>query len=877
MVNIGVRWKIFAFFLLTMTGLTLLPMKSNESLAQGALPSWRIDNVTVTESDTGGTLATFVIVLSRPSTSIVSINWATSNGTAKGPFDYTPAAGKVILAPGETSQTVTVPIAGDLIDENVEQFYVFLSLPVNSVIGLGRAVATITDNDPSPQISVENLRTPEGNNRPSVAVFRVRLSAPSGKVVKVTYATKDTSGTNSARAGEDYEAVAPTQIAFNVGSTAALARVVVNGDFLHEADENFLVTLSNPLEGTLSTTPAARQAIGTILNDDSAPALSVSDVLVNEIGATGAAQQASFTISLSAPSGQNVSVKWGTVDGSAKAPADYNAGSGTISFAPGETKRSILVPVQSDTSAEASESFYVLLTEPQEASIGRARGTATILDGNKVICPPLTRIRFFPRSGYASRLFRGRFYGSNAGPHSQLQFITSVSSVPVEGQWNEIILPQPAIYRFLKFEAPNNSFGGLAEIEFLWNNIRIDGTPLGSPAPLNSTNTFAKAFDGDVKTFFEGEQPNEQWVALDLGAAVQAKAPKFNPAAGTYNAPQIITITSATPEAKIRISRGGETIFLNTGGDPTRDSGEEVNGPLILSQSQILSAIAYTENLAASPAVTSAYRIENTNFNGMRTFHIGNSLTFGMDRWLQPLSASAGKNLDYHRFTHSGAATEYLWTHPGDGYGDTHYAEALSVFAPFNHIFTQPFAGMDKSLDNEAEYSQKFYDLARQNSPNMQAWLYAQWPGKPFSDNRSQGKGSAAPLNLTPAATWEQGVTNHLKFIEAVRAKVNQSYSGKPVLIVPTGSALVNLKTEIDAGRVPGLTNFWADISADGLHLNYKGNYMVALVFYACLFKESPEGKVGLLDSGLTAQQAAIFQRIAWQTASQYPLSGIQP
>ncbi len=144
------------------------------------------------------------------------------------------------------------------------------------------------------------------------------------------------------------------------------------------------------------------------------------------------------------------------------------------------------------------------LSAAQNASIGRGRGAATLLDGGKIICPPLTKIRFFPRPGYASRLFRGQFYGSNAGPNSQLQLITTITKMPVEGQWNEVVLDKPVRYRFLKFEAPNNSFGGLAELEFLWDNVRINGTPLGSASPPASQNTFDKVFDGDAGTFFEG-------------------------------------------------------------------------------------------------------------------------------------------------------------------------------------------------------------------------------------------------------------------------------------------------------------------------------------------------------------------------------------
>lgn len=846
--------------------------KAHLAVAQGALPAVTISDSTARESNGQGNDAgasiTFVVALSKASTQTVTVNWQTANGAARAPGDYTASSGEIIFMPGMTSQILSVPLINDVMDEDNELFYVLLTSAEGAAVGRGRALATIEDDDPPPSLSIENAVVPEGNSGQRLAVFRLRLSAPSGKAVRVQYATRSLDAQEAASTN-DYVPVETATAAFNVGYDVALARVLVNGDLHNELDETFGLGLRQPINATL----AATEAKGTILNDDREPSLSIDDVIVNE-----SAGLARFNVRLSVPSGKAIRVNWTTANGIARTPGDYTAQNGVLDFTPGESNHVFDVPVSSDNFEEGSESFYTLLSAPVNATIGRGRGMATLLDGDKTICPPLTKIRFFPRAGYAARLFRGQFFGSNAGPNSQLQFITLINTMPVEGQWNEVVLDKPLRYRFLKFEAPNNSFGGLAELEFLWDNMRIVGTPLGSTSAPDSLHTFHKAFDGDTGTFFEGAGATAQWVALDLGADSQAKPPVFTPPPGTYAEPITITISSPTPDAQIRITRGGQSIFRNTGADPTRDVGETVTAPFLLDKSTVLSAIAYTENLAASPAVVGAYRIESTQGDPdarVRTFHIGNSLTFGMDRWLQPVAQSAGKPLDYHRFTFSGAAIDYLWMHPGSGFGDTHYPEALQVLAPINHIFTQPFAGRDKPIENEAEYSQKFYDLARQSSPNVQAWLYAQWPGKPFSDNRSQGKGSAAPLNLTPAATWQEGVANHLRFIEAVRLKVNQTYKGKPVLIVPVGSALATLKTEIDAGRVPGLTDFWQDISADGLHLTYKGNYMISLVFYSCLFKESPEGKVSTLDSGLTPEQAAIFQRIAWQTARDYPLSGV--
>jgi hypothetical protein len=98
---------------------------------------------------------------------------------------------------------------------------------------------------------------------------------------------------------------------------------------------------------------------------------------------------------------------------------------------------------------------------------------------------------------------------------------------------------------------------------------------------------------------------------------------------------------------------------------------------------------------------------------------------------------------------------------------------------------------------------------------------------------------------------------------------------GKPIRIVPGGPALARLKREIDAGRVPGITDFFASQFSDDLHLSAPGRYLIALVHFACIYRESPEGKVGPLTSGLTPAQARIVQRITWDTVKNYPYAGL--
>jgi hypothetical protein len=485
-------------------------------------------------------------------------------------------------------------------------------------------------------------------------------------------------------------------------------------------------------------------------------------------------------------------------------------------------------------------------------------------------CLALTRIRFYPRQGFAQRMFKGRFSGSNAGKTTDFVTLAEIKETPPEGQWTEIQLVKPVRFRYLKFESPAGGWGNVAEVEFYSGDRKIPGEPFGTAGSKDHLGSdFSKALDGKLDTFFDGVEPNNQYVGIDLGSQVQAAAPEFLPKPGAYLAAQEVTITSATPGAKIRLAHNW--------GTPRADEGEEYRGPIKLAKGAVLVAVAYTDQLAASPLVIAPYRIGEAtrDAKAVRTFHIGNSLTDTVDGWLKPVAESAGRTLDFHRFTIPGAPTDWLWNHPGGGFGDCRYPEAFFVLAPIDHIFTQPFHGHDRSIENEVEYSGKFFDLCRKHSPDVQAWLYVQWPGSEFQDRWSQAKGATTELKLQSAKTWQEGVANHVAYTEAVAERINKAYQGKPVRIVPGGTALAMLKTEVDAGRVPGMKDFFAETFADGIHLTPKGRYLISLVHYACIYRESPEGKVSPLTTGLTNAQAAIFLRIAWEAVRSYQWTGV--
>ncbi len=126
---------------------------------------------------------------------------------------------------------------------------------------------------PTPALSIGDVSVTEGNSGTSTATFTVTLSAAASSAVTVNYATAN----GTATAGSDYVAASGT-LTFAAGTTTRTLPVTVNGDTTGEANETFHVNLSAASGATL----ADAQGIGTIVNDDSVPTLSINDISATE-------------------------------------------------------------------------------------------------------------------------------------------------------------------------------------------------------------------------------------------------------------------------------------------------------------------------------------------------------------------------------------------------------------------------------------------------------------------------------------------------------------------------------------------------------------------------------------------------------------------
>ncbi len=366
----------------------------NACAAAAPAPILSVSDVSVTEGDSGSANATFTVSLSAPADRVVSVSYYSAAADAEKNVDYQTAQGRVSFAAGITSQTITIPINGDTLDEFDEQFSVLLAYPLNANITQARAQGTILDNDPLPTVSITDVALNETNAGTVAAVFTVSLSAPSGRPISLAIATAD----DSANGGADYQPISAT-LNFSPGQTSQTASVLIVGDDLAEADERFFVNLTNPVNVELLDA----QGVGTILNDDTNIQLSASAFSVNETD--GSIQ---ITVTRTGVLSGNSSVSYATSNGTASGRSDYSPALGTLRFAPNETSKVVTVFIINDSLLEGLETFNFDLSAAFGATLGSPSTAAvTITSDDLTTGPnPIDTASFFVRQHYIDFLSR---------------------------------------------------------------------------------------------------------------------------------------------------------------------------------------------------------------------------------------------------------------------------------------------------------------------------------------------------------------------------------------------------------------------------------------------------------------------------------------
>jgi hypothetical protein len=371
---------------------------SNATLFAIGLPTVTVDSPTVNEMKNGKAVAIFTVSLSGSTASTVTVAYSTADGTvpnAPGSFlpalgtadnlpnpDYVSVAGTLTFLPGQTTDTISVPIPYDAVNLGDKFFNLVIGATTNVFVGTSVATCEILDDHILPGISVSDTSVFEGAGGASTyAVFNLALSDASALPVTVAYATAN--GTAKAAEG-DYVPISGT-VTFDPGTTQQQVFVQVNGTQANEADEFFTLNLLNPVNGLI----VGPQAAGFILNDQNT--LSVNNVAV--VDGVGPTAQATFTVTLTPgvplPKGYPVTVNYSTADATALAGTDYVATHGTLTFAPGVTSQQVTVQVLANGLYKPNENFSLVLSNPTNALISQGTGVCTTTAG---VLPPKVSI-----------------------------------------------------------------------------------------------------------------------------------------------------------------------------------------------------------------------------------------------------------------------------------------------------------------------------------------------------------------------------------------------------------------------------------------------------------------------------------------------------
>ena len=332
-----------------------------------------VPNASVAEGNSALTDLTFQVTLAgpRPKT---TFNYRTVAGTADD-SDYVGGLAQIEL-PASSSTTpppvpLTIKVKGDVLDEADETFTLQLLNPTNQAV-VATATGTITNDDNNTELLVADASVDEPPTGNATLKFTLSLSVASGRTVSVSWQTAD----GTATAGTDYSS-ASGSVDFEPGQLSKVIDVGVIGDTINEENETVVVNLSGS-----GATLIDRQAIGTIIDKNAPPSLSISDPLARE------SEGAKFTVTLAGTTLRTVTVRFNTADGGGKAGSDYEARVGSLTFAPGEKSKTIEVTVLDDAVSEPNEDFFVLLDDPVNASITKGRGRASIEASDQVAAPP---------------------------------------------------------------------------------------------------------------------------------------------------------------------------------------------------------------------------------------------------------------------------------------------------------------------------------------------------------------------------------------------------------------------------------------------------------------------------------------------------------
>ena len=309
----------------------------------------------------------FVVTLDPAASDTVTVDYATSDGSAEAGNDYTATSGTLSFSAGETRKTISVAISDDTDNEGDETFTVTLSNAAGADLGTQAATGTIR-NRPVAPLTASFSGVPAEHDG---SEFTVDLTFSEGPAVGY----RDVQEAVTISGGSINRANRKTQ-GSNVGW-----KLTVRPTGTDSVTITLPATTNCSAQGAICTEDGRRLSNSPSAVVETTPTVSIA----GGSGTEGDDGSIAFTVTLDEAASGTVTVDYATADGSAEAGDDYTAASGTLSFAAGETSTAISVAIDDDSDNESDETFTVTLSNASGADLGTKTATGTIR--NRPVAP----------------------------------------------------------------------------------------------------------------------------------------------------------------------------------------------------------------------------------------------------------------------------------------------------------------------------------------------------------------------------------------------------------------------------------------------------------------------------------------------------------
>ncbi|MFW6118793.1 MAG: sugar-binding protein [Planctomycetota bacterium] len=246
-----------------------------------------------------------------------------------------------------------------------------------------------------------------------------------------------------------------------------------------------------------------------------------------------------------------------------------------------------------------------------------------------------------------------------------------------------------------------------------------------------------------------------------------------------------------------------------------------------------------------------------------RVYLMGSSLTDQVKyRGLEALARSRGYEHIWGRHMVPGAPIRWLWNHRDGGNSKRPFGPCGKALAEYewDAITLEPRNGYGAEL----KAANELIDFAVKKSPDLQVYIFAQWP--------RIGLGSFDTQWLSPVKDIQNNI--RLGFEEFLTDVRKAHPDMKPPLMIPVGHAFHLLQLKIKAGLVPGMDSIF-DGYSDRSHQNYLGEYIVGCTFFATIYGENPVGLPTEPYGPIPAGLARTIQQTVWEAVNAHPRSGV--